>query len=106
MTHQDDSVVARGLDERAEPLTGLLIVLLPRRGDGVSWNGRRRGHDTDGTLYLAVMLARMSVRLRENRQNLSAMFTGKCAQPLHCDFLTVRKVPVRSEYIMMKFMPG
>ena len=48
----------------------------------------------------------MSVRLRENRQNLSAMFTGKCAQPLHCDFLTVRKVPVRSEYIMMKFMPG
>ena len=40
LTHQDDSVVARGLDERAEPLAGLLIVLLPRRGDGVSWKGR------------------------------------------------------------------
>ena len=45
MTHQDDSVVARGLDERAEPLTGLLIVLLPRRGDGVSWNGRKEEGD-------------------------------------------------------------
>ena len=42
VTHQDDSVVARGLDEGSEPLAGLLIVLLPRRGDGVSWKGRQR----------------------------------------------------------------
>ena len=50
VTHQDDSVVARGLDERAEPLTGLLIVLLPRRGDGVSWNGRKEEGDMSTSL--------------------------------------------------------
>ena len=45
VTHQDDSVVARGLDEGSEPLAGLLIVLLPRRGDGVSWKGREGGQE-------------------------------------------------------------